>query len=656
MGSITRRQFNRRIAGGLGGAALASSLPWMSSQTRGSAPSQSNRPNILWLSCEDISPHLGCYGDPNAVTPTLDNLAAGGVRYANAFTTSGVCAPNRSSIITGMYSTTLGTHHMRSGGEGTERSIKPVPPPHIRTFTEYLRAAGYYCSNNAKEDYNFDAPEAAWDESSDEAHWRNRPDEDTPFFAVFNYTGSHEGSIRLDEAGHAERTSRLTPDQRQDPADLDIPPYYPDTPLVRQTWAEYYELITALDYWVSDMLGQLEADGLVEDTIVFFWSDHGVGLPRAKRWLYDSGTHMPLIIRIPERYRSNGQPEPGTVSDALVSSIDFGPTVLNLAGIDPPEYMQGRPYLGSDLPPSREYVYGARDRMDERYDIIRMVRNKRFKYLRNYEPFKPYHQFMNTPESSEFTEEMHRLAEAGELRAGADWFTAGTKPVEELYDIENDPHEIHNLAGKEEYRDVLQDMRRAHREWLLETKDLGLIPEPELVKQDRTYGSRYAILRQPGRDKEEFLRQLHGAASLAGAPDITGLPMLMELFDNRHPSVRYWAATGVGNLGRDGLSAKALVERGLDDEAACVRVASARALFKMDEPGEIALPVLIDELGSSQEWVRLQAALVLDSIGERARPAIPALKEALKDTHNKYVVRVANRALNQMLGTNNTVR
>jgi uncharacterized sulfatase len=545
---------------------------------------------------------------------------------------------------------------MRSGGEGTERSIKPVLPAHIRTFTEYLRATGYYCTNNGKEDYNFDAPEAAWDESSGEAHWRNRPDEETPFFAVFNYAGSHEGSIRLDEEGHAQRTRRLRPAQRQNPETLDIPPYYPDTRLTRETWAEYYELITALDYWVSDMLEALEADGLAEDTIVFFWSDHGVGLPRAKRWLYDSGTRVPLIVRIPEQYRIGEQQTPGTVTDELVSSVDFGPTVLNLAGVDVPDYMHGRPFLGPDRSPKRDYVYGARDRMDERYDIIRMVRNRRFKYLRNYEPFKPYHQFMNTPESSEFTREFHQLAASGELPEGADWFTAETKPVEELYDIENDPHEIHNLADNAEYREVLVEMRRAHREWLFETRDLGLMPEPELVKQEEIYGSRYAILRQPDRENEAFLRRLHGVASIAGVPDITALSMLEEAFGDSHPSVRYWAATGIGNLGRDGVLTKDLMNRGLDDEAACVRVASARALFKMEEPGETALPVLIDELQSSQEWVRLQAALVLDDIEDEARPAIPALKEALEDTHNKYVVRIANRALNQMMGTNNTVR
>ncbi len=656
MKDISRRQFTRTVAGGLAGASIASSVPFASPRAVSNTRGQANRPNILWLSCEDVSPQLGCYGDPNAVTPVLDALAAEGIRYENAFTTSGVCAPNRSSIITGVYSTTLGTHHMRSGGEGTERSIKPVPPPHIRAFTEYLRAAGYYCTNNAKEDYNFDAPDTAWDESSGDAHWRNRPDDDTPFFSVFNYTGSHEGSIRLDEEGHARRTSRLTPEQRQDPAELELPPYYPDTPLIRETWAEYYELITAMDYWVADMLDQLETDGLAENTIVFYWSDKGDGIPLAKRWLYDSGTRIPLIVRIPEPYRINGQSGPGAATDELVSSIDFGPTVLNLAGLDTPDYMQGRAFLGGDLSPEREYVYGARDRMDERYDIIRMVRNKRFKYLRNYEPFKPYHQFMNTPESSEFTEEMHRLAAAGELPQGADWFTAESKPVEELYDVENDPHEINNLAGTDKYQDVLREMRQAHRTWLFETRDLGLMPEPELVEQDEKYGSRYAILRQPGRDNEEYLHRLHGAASLAGAPTVSDLSMLMELYSDDHPSIRYWAAVGIGNLEGDGVPAGDLVRRALDDEAPVVRVASARALFKMGEPGKVALPVLTEELQSPKEWVRLQSALVLDSIGDRARPAIPELREALKDTHNKYVVRVANRALNQMLGTSNTVR
>ncbi|MFG0332746.1 MAG: sulfatase-like hydrolase/transferase, partial [Maioricimonas sp. JB049] len=233
------------------------------------------RPNILWLSCEDISPHIGCYGDPHAVTPNVDRLAREGVRYSHAFTTAGVCAPCRSGIITGMYQTTLGTHHMRCTAK---------LPDQIRPFPTYLRQAGYYCTNNSKQDYQFRTPPGTWDESSRRAHWRNRPDASQPFFSVFNFTGCHESGI-ASESKYRDVTEVLDPDQRQDPAALELPPYYPDTPVVREDWKRNYELITAMDDWAGQLIAQLKEDGLFENTIIMFWSDHGVGLPRAKRWV-----------------------------------------------------------------------------------------------------------------------------------------------------------------------------------------------------------------------------------------------------------------------------------------------------------------------------------------------------------------------------------
>ena len=275
------------------------------------AAAQTVRPNILWISCEDSSPErLGCYGSPVARTPNLDRLASGGVRYDRAFSTSGVCAPTRSALITGMYATTLGSHHMRS----TVRL-----PPHVKCFSEYLREAGYYCTNNIKTDYNFATPAAAWDEVSDTAHWRKRPAR-RPFFSVFNFTHPHEFQPRLAPKDYAARTQRLRTTDRQDPARQQIPPYYPDTPKVRAEWARTLELMTAADYEAGDLLEQLREDGLTENTIVFFWADHGNGLPRAKRWLYDSGCRVPMIVSIPAGLREPGQAAPGTVDKQLVAS------------------------------------------------------------------------------------------------------------------------------------------------------------------------------------------------------------------------------------------------------------------------------------------------------------------------------------------------
>lgn len=621
--------------------------------------SRQDRPNILWLSTEDIGPYLGCYGYENAITPTLDQMAEDGIRYTHAYTTSGVCAPNRSSIITSMYSSCLGTHHMRSGGEGTERSIKPEVPAHIRPFSEYMKEAGYYCTNNSKEDYNYNAPDSAWHESSNSAHWKNRPDDDTPFFAVFNLTLTHEGHTRAMGEDHEEDVERLKPSERQDPAKVPVPPYHPDTELVRKNWANHFELITALDYWVSDHLKALEDAGVAEDTIVFFWSDHGTGLPRQKRWLYDSGTRVPVIVRIPKKFRSGRQERPATVEDRMISSIDFGPTVMNLAGVEQPAHLQGQPFLGKNQPPPREYVYGARDRMDERYDMIRMVADKQYKYLRNYMPYKPYHQYMNTPEQGHVMLELKRLAEENALPPGCAWYTAEEKPLEELYDLEKDPHEINNIAGDKKYQDVLERMRKAHFDWMLSIKDLGVIPEPEMtdmVRREEKYPSRYAILRQSDKENNAHYRELLSAASLAGKPETEDAQALIEGLGHGSASVRYWAAIGLGNLAGRSTIGRAQLVTGLNDRAPVVRVAAARGLMRMNRNEIEALPVLIAELQSPHEWVRLNAATVLDEIGEKARPAIPELKAALEDTHNKYVVRVSNRALNQLLGTDNQVR
>ena len=587
-----------------------------------------DRPNILWLSAEDISPHLGCYGDLQAITPNLDQLAKEGTRYTHAFTTAGVCAPCRSGIITGMYQTTLGTHHMRCNA---------VLPKHIKPFTTYLRKAGYYCTNNSKKDYQFREPKDTWDESGGKAHWRKRKS-GQPFFSVFNFTGCHESGI-AGEAKYKSVTQNLKASQRQNASELKLPPYYPDTPIVREDWKRNYELITAMDAWAGGLIKQLKDDGLYENTIIIFWSDHGVGLPRAKRWLYDSGTRVPLIVR---------QPAGGAgVSGRLVSSIDFGPTVLKLAGLEIPKHMQGRSFIEGQ---PRKYVFGARDRMDERYDIIRSVRDKRYRYIRNYEPLKTYYQYMNTPEKGATMKEIRRMAKAGKLSAAAKLFMAPVKPTEELYDLENDPHEINNLVGRREYADKLVELRKAHSDWVKRTGDLGLLPEAEIEIREKVTGSRFDILK----GKNKLNAELGNAAAMASA-GVYALPSMIQSMQHSDAAVRYWGATGVGNVGKTAVSARQPMIDALKDKSPSVRIAAARALAKLGDL-ESALPVLETELQSEHQWGRLAAAIVLDEMDDQARPAIPALKKALVNQPNKYIVRVANRALNELLGTNNTVR
>lgn len=623
---ITTKHFHlptRRAFLSAGAAAHALAAP---------AVTPSAPPNILWITCEDTSPdRLGCYGSPIAQTPNLDRLAARGVRYDRAFSTSGVCAPTRSTIITGMYATSLGSHHMRS-------TIQL--PPNVKCFTQYLREAGYYCSNNVKTDYNFQVPPAAWDEVSENAHWRNRKARQ-PFFSVFNFTHTHEFQPRLSPSAYAARTRRLRQDQRQRPESQIIPPYYPDTRAVREEWARTLELTTAVDYEAGDLLARLNEDGLAENTIVFFFGDHGSGLPRAKRWLYDSGCRVPLIVCIPESLRSPGQGVPGTVASELVSFVDLAPTTLHLAGVPLPAHLQGRAFLGPSLSPQRAFVHGTHDRQDERYEMVRMVRDRRFKYLRNYLAEKPYYQHMNSAEGSRIMQELRRVHAEGSLPPAASRFMAPSKPPEELYDLIADPHELSNLASSDFYRPILQRMRQEHLRWEMESCDLGWIPEPELYARERVAGCRSAILQ--GSQGARLLKTLH---RVHHAGEIGDEKTLLEAATDPDPSVRYWALLR--------LRSPEPVRKALQDPNPSVRIASASAGLRCGLAQESAA-VLARELESPDEWVRLLAANALDDAGELARPHLAQLQHALKDERNStnYVPRVANHTLNRLLETSN---
>ena len=613
-----------------------------------SSVAMSEQPNIVWISCEDISPHLGCYGDPHAITPNLDKLAQEGTRYTNAFTTAGVCAPCRSAIITGMYQNSIGTHHMRCNA---------TLPTWLKPFPVYLREAGYYCTNNSKTDYQFSKPakKEIWDICGAKGHWKNRPQKSQPFFAVFNFTGCHESGI-ASESKYKSVTEDLLPSQRQNPKELTtLPPYYPDTTITREDWKRNYELITAMDAWAGDLIQQLKDAGEYDNTIIIYWSDHGVGLPRAKRWLYDSGTHIPLIIRVPEKFQKSLDISSLATDNQLISAVDFAPTVLNIAGIDPPSYLQGRAFLGLHLSPPRKFVYGARDRMDERYDIIRTVRGPQYRYIRNFEPLKPYYQYMNTPEKGATMQEIRKKEASGQLDPVMALFSANEKPVEELYDTHADPFEIHNLADDPAFSQRLSEMRHALSEWQNEIGDVGLIPEAEIEILEQDAGSRFAILQSTTKNSstEKRLALLVDIATSASEGPAS-IPKLLDALQNEDASIRYWAATGIGNIGPAATSTLKRVVESLNDPSPSVRIAAARAVAKLGSPEE-ALPVLEAELQSDHQWGRLAAAIVLDEMDEEARPALPSLQQALLNQPNKYIVRVANRAINELENTDHQV-
>jgi len=622
---IGRREFLR--AAGLGAAAAAVAKAGPLAAAAAARPAE--RPNILWITCEDISANLGCYGDTYARTPVLDAFAAAGVRYTNAYGITGVCAPNRSCLITGVYPSTLGSSDMRS---------TTVLPAGIKCFSEVLRKAGYYCTNNAKTDYNFAVPKGAWDESSRKAHWRKRP-EGRPFFSVFNHTGTHESRIRQPDARFVKATARLKPAQRHDPAKVPVPPFHPDTPEVRRDWARYHDLVSALDYVVADRLAELEADGLADETIVFFFSDHGAGMPGCKKWIWDSGLHVPLLVRFPRKYARLAPSGPGSVCDRLVSFVDFAPTVLSLAGVKVPAHMQGSAFLGKQAAAPREYVYAIRDRMAERYDTVRVVRDKRYQYLRNYQPHRSWSQFVSYTEEMPTMKAWRRLAGAGKLNGPAARYFQPTKPVEELYDNAADPHQVRNLAGEAKFADVLKRFRAAGREWMRRTGDLGLLPEYEMHRR-RGRQTPYDVARDAARNPVGRLQQ---AADLANAADPANLPALTKLLDDREPAVRWWGAVGLVALGDKAAGAKARLRAALADSAPNVRVAAAEALCNLGGVDE-AMPVLLAALKHETPFIRLRAMNVLDRLGERARPALPAMRAAAKGVKGHvagYVGRMA---------------
>lgn len=590
-------------------------------------------PNFLWITCEDMSPTLGCFGDPYAFTPNIDRLAAEGVRFINVFTHSPVCAPSRSGVITGMYPTSIGTHNMR---------CQAVPPPFVRCFTEYLRTAGYYCTNNAKTDYNFAhdpkigtasaeaAPLTAWDESSSKAHWRNRPDQNQPFFAVFNITVTHESQLRSREPNLLKRIEALPPEARHDPAKAPVPLYLPDTPAVRRDIAQHYDTVTLMDIRVGEILRELEEDGLADDTIVWFWSDHGVGLPRGKRWVYDSGIRVPLIIRVPEKFRKWAYPDdpdrikPGSIIDDLVAFVDLAPTMLSLAGIPIPKHMQGQAFLGPQKSPPRKFIFAARDRMDETYDIIRAVRDKRFKYIRNFAPHLPYAQEVEYAEETPTMQEWRRLNAEEKLNEVQRFFFLPTKPIEELYDTQTDPHETRNLANDPKYRSVLETTRRELFRWMREIGDVGLIPEPELTemmrpkgKWQKTAAPKLKVLEQTENAVKIALECSSEGASIAYRIDIHGRQGHWQLY-NQHVTVHKGET----------LVAKACKLGCFDSDE--VQWRFGEPLPSIDDGKHEPIPNWRDEIDQSGVLERLLQLKMLDGQGETA---LPAYLQALKDEH-----------------------
>ena len=579
-------------------------------------------PNILWLTSEDNCPFLGCYGDEFATTPNLDKLASEGFLYTHAYANAPVCAPARNTIITGIYATSGGNEHMRSNYSKSEI---------IKTYPEFLREGGYYCTNNVKTDYNTQSidPQLIWDECSRDAHYKNR-NPGQPFFAVFNTTISHESSIH-----------DSIPDEklRHNPEEVPIPPYHPATQAIKHDWAQYYDKVEDMDAWVGEKLRELEESGLAESTIVFYYGDNGGVLPRSKRYVYETGTRVPLIIRIPEKFKHLfPAKKSGSKINRLVSFVDLAPTLLSIAGINIPDYYQGNAFLGSQKTEDPEYAFMFRGRMDERYDMSRAVRDSKYRYIRNYMPHRIYAQHLEYLWRAPSTSSWEQAYLSGNCNETQSVFW-NSKPAEELYDTENDPWEVNNLATDPAYADIVNRMRTANREWMTRVKDAGFIPEADRVRRTGEMPV-YDYIRTSGFDLETVIK----AAETASFGNVENLTLFQSYLKNEESSIRYWGATGLLILGEKAEPAKKELLISLNDSSPDVVSVAAEALYNLGET-EAAKAALLEVLENPNEFARCQALNVIDCIEENSPEiiggVISMIKQHPKLNRNSYDLRLA---------------
>lgn len=579
-----------------------------------------DRPNILWLTSEDHGPEMGCYGDVNARTPNVDALAAKGMLFKRAWSVHPVCAPARTAIISGLYSNSSGGVHMRS--------MVPMPKA-AKMYPQFLREAGYHATNNSKEDYNLEKPDGTWDDSSGNAHWRNRGNK--PFFAIFNSTKSHESQLRT-------RPHR----QIADPAKMRIPAYHPDTPEVRQDWAQYYDKVSEVDADAGARLKEIADAGLTEDTIVFYYGDHGSGMPRSKRWPSNSGLHVPMVVYFPQKWQHLAPKEyrPGGKSDRMVSFVDLAPTVLSIAGIRPPAWMQGHAFAGPFQTEPQPYLFGARGRMDERFDTVRSVTDGRYVYLRNYFPHVSQAQRVSFQFETPTTRIWRDLFDQGKTNEAQSLFWKTPKAPEELYDLQNDRDEVRNLANSPEHRAILEKLRTAQQAHLIAIRDVTFLPEIEM--HARAQGlSPYDMARAPGKYP---LEKIMAAADLASRMEMSAVPQLETLLNDADSAVRYWAAAGFLMRGKDGVTRGASgLRKALKDSSLDVRIVSAQALAEHGAPADLAASLdVLRELASPEKngiLVAMSALSAIEAIGAKGAPLHDLVRTMSPNgptPHNRY--------------------
>lgn len=575
-----------------------------------------DHPNILWIVSEDNGPYLGCYGDPVARTPRLDQLASEGVRYLNCFSNAAVCASARQTLISGMMATSIGGQHMRSNVNF---------PKGVPFFPKYLREAGYFTTNNSKTDYNGGPPgdrkaamAAAWDASDNKAHWRNRP-EDKPFFAVFNISTTHESGLFPNRWKNTEL--------KTDPAKVRLPAYLPDNMETRRDLARYYDNLETMDTRVGTILDQLEEDGLTENTIVFYYSDHGGSLPRGKSYIYDSGTHVPLIIRVPEKWQTIAPGKPGSKTDRLVSFVDFAPTILSLMDMPAPAYMQGLAFLGTHSRQAREFVHTFRGRRGARYDLVRGVRTREFLYIRNYSPHLPVMQpnaySWPIPSYPAWREAWTSGTLPGHQ---AQWFLP--KPAEELYRVLDDPDNVRNVATDPSQQEILNKLREEHKRHLLDVRDSVFFPEGIHGRTFAAYQSKDAYP----------MKRLMDLVQKVTERNPKYLNTFLQKLKSSNPCIRWWAIQGCVMLGEKAAPGLEVFQQSLNDAEPSIRIQAAKALIQNGQE-ELAIQVLKKHLKEGIFPYAMQAALVVDQTGKERFDL--EMSNLLKNIKEPYASRVA---------------
>jgi len=562
--------------------------------------SAAERPNILWITCEDISPYLGSYGCKEAKTPNLDRMAQQGIRYTRAYANAPVCAVARSTLLTGLHSSTVGTHQMRS---------QVQLPDDIPAYPKILRQAGYYCTNNRKKDYNsnFSQDPTLWDESSGKAHYKNRK-EGQPFFAVFNITVTHESQLSQNriEAYVAKKQIPATP--RVNPMDITLPPYHPDLVDIREDWARLHDLITLMDRMVGDRLRELDESGLADNTLVFFYSDHGGTLARAKRFIYNVGTQVPLIVRFPKKWQHLNPARPGSAVDRLVSFVDFPKTALSLCDAPIPEAMQGRVFLGPGTEPAPQSVHFYRDRMAERYDFSRAVTDGRWYYIRNFMPHQP------RARDSRYGYQVQanwgawqRHYDAGQCNEIQSQFFQ-PKPVVQFFDTQSDPWHVRNLAGDPKHQETLLRLEKDLDHWMIETRDIGLIPEPmftNLVGPEKEFKTLYEYAQSDHYPVKRLLQVARNASR--GLPG--RLSDYLALMQDKNPIARHWGAYGVFLVRSQEAKVRAsLKDMMAHDPMPANRIMAAQALGLCGDP-DAAFTTLRAEAVQAKDGYVLQQAV-----------------------------------------------